>query len=203
MYHILFNNELYKEDENLKDIMKEANILISNKDQWRIIFDEKSSQNILLYLLSENNSLIIKSKENYQLSINNLNILPFLLFDNIIINKLDDVFFLEISKITPETLMNIFTYKCLLDPYILLKNIFKLNEEYIYQSFVLYLNQTIELDVNLSEFNHDIYLNNFFVNSEKYPDKYNKLFMFYLKSKLLYPFMIKYVPYHSKFKLIM
>lgn len=94
----------------------------------------------------------------------------------------------------PDKLLDLMFGKCLTDPYTLFKFL-GLNEDYMYQAFVLYLNKTIEHSSTVVNTDLIEIRNNFFKNcsmSDKDLKKYDSLLLFYLKNKKIETFNIKY-----------
>ena len=151
---------------------------------------------------------------NFTLTSNYTYLLKYFLLPINKINKLDNNYENHLIKLQPYTLLDLFTTKCLLDPYYILINVFNINEEIIYQTFVLYLNKTITksaldkfIESNESNesnnFNQEIIINNFFVNSiPARKNIYAKLLIIYLKNKQILPFNIAYKPYTSLLNMV-
>lgn len=200
MYTLILNDKLYLTDKNINTIIIQLNVLMSNGSNWMIKINN-NLENEMLNLESHENNIILKTDDNIKLDRNDIHLLPFLLFNDQKICKFTKERFYEIISLCPDTLVDIFTYKCMIDPYTLLVEIFKINKEYIHQAFILYLNKTINSGNDICQFNYNVVIKNFFVNSENYPEDFNKLFMFYLKARQIYPFMINYNLYSSKFNI--
>lgn len=151
----------------------------------------KISENI------NNNSFNIKLDEdtytiNYSLS-GKINIVPYLLLNNTKLIEFFNKFDLKSTIMNnSEIILYLFFHTIWTDPYDYLVNLFKINEESIYQSFIFFLNKTTSESNNIENFNPIEILKGFFINCNEIPSKYNSLFLFYLKSKKILPFKLLY-----------
>ncbi len=105
-------------------------------------------------------------------------------------NELD-----EKDLLKPDILLDLMFKKCLTDLYILVKFL-GLNEDHIYQAFVLYLNKTIEYSPTVINTDLVEIRDNFFENcnmSDEDIKKYDSLLLFYLKNKKIETFSVKYI----------
>ena len=99
--------------------------------------------------------------------------------------------------LNPKILLDMMFKKCLTDPYTLIKFV-GLNEDHMYQTFVLYLNKTIEHSPTIANTDLIEIRDNFFKNCSM-PDKdlkkYDSLLLFYLKNKKIETFSVKYTQF--------
>ncbi len=108
-------------------------------------------------------------------------------------NKLND------NILKPDKLLDLMFQKCLTDPYTLFKFL-ELNEDYLYQAFVLYLNKTIEYSPTVVNTDLVEIRDNFFKNcsiSNNDLKNYDSILLFYLKNKKIETFSIKYTNLES------
>jgi len=204
MFYIKINNEIITQNVNLYDIIINFNEMLSTNDNTYDINYINNDQNTIIIELEFNNKNIkLESDNEIKLSCENIILLPFFIFPKNVLDKLDIVDLSLITKLNPQLLLDVFTYnKSLLNPYYVLSKIFHINDDFIYQSFILYLNNTISVSIEKSQFNVDIIVNNFICHNTFNNSKYKNLFMYYIGSKQILPFRIKYQKYVSKFDLI-
>ena len=87
-----------------------------------------------------------------------------------------------------ELILNLFLCECMMSPYFIFQ-LFEINEDYIYQTFIMFLNKTVHTNKEIDENNKNesiiltSIIKDFFKNEIIYPKKYEKLFKFYLKQK--------------------
>lgn len=174
--------------ESIDAMMLELNSILSN------LYDEHNS---LISIECINKTIIYKINKTVLIS----NLMPIELkyFPYLVLHKNIISQHLIQNQMTPEFLLNIFTSKkCIINPYNVLINIFNINEELIYQTFILFLNKTIFNNHKTNSLNLSDVFKNFFINDNNIDHiKYNRLFTYYLSAKKIYPFMIKYEPYVS------
>lgn len=189
MYCIEFKSmKIINSYENIENMLISLNEILSK------LYDEN---NVPIDIEVIGNKIVYKSNDNIITS----NIIPYniqyLQYLTLHKNNLAGNFNIEAS----EYLLNIFTYKkCLMDPYIVLLNIFKINEELIYQTFILFLNKTIFNNHTINQLDLNNIFGDFFINhSAINHKKYNRLFTYFLSAKEIYPFMINYEKHISIF----
>jgi len=177
--------------ENIETMIYELNTILSTLyDENKSLISIEKTDKMIIYKVNEH--IIISNLIPYDLEY-----FPFLVLHNSIMSQH------TVKNITPEYLLNVFTSKkCIINPYNVLINIFNINEELIYQTFILFLNKTIFNNHKTNSLNLTDIFNNFFINNNNINHKkYNRLFTYYLSAKEIYPFMINYVPYISIFDL--
>lgn len=173
--------------ETLETMLIGLNIILSDLyDETKMLINIEQINDTFVYKIGEN--MMVSNKIPARLSY-----LQFVLLHKNVLSQHN------INNITPEVLLDIFTSKyCFSNPYNILLNIFNVNEELIYQTFILFLNKTITNNHETNPLNLDNVFNNFFINNSTIDhQKYNRLFTYYLSAKKIYPFMIRYNPYIS------
>ena len=212
MFHIKINNEIQIQSDNLDDIIIHFNEILStanndndnDNDTHNIKYINDHHQNAIVIELEFNNKNIkLESDIITKLTLNDIYLLPFFIFSKNKLNKMNVDDLLHIINLNPQSLLDIITYdESLLNPYVVLSKIFHMNDDFIYQSFILYLNKTISIDTSQSQFNINAIVDNFIYHSTFNNQKYKNLFMYYISSKQILPFKIKYQKYISKFNLL-
>lgn len=208
MYYVKINNEILVQKNDLFDIVIEFNEILS-KLYVNVNVNEKDIPN---YILSINKKIIIQIEVNNKniilesdipsnLSVNDIYLLPFFIFSKNDLINIDSNDITLITQLNPQSLLDIFTYNnSLLNAYFVLSEIFHVSDHCIYQTFTLYLNKTIYINPETTKFNMDTIIGNF-VKNDNFIDnlKYKNLFIYYIASKQIFPFKIKYEKYISKF----
>ena len=201
-YFIRKNSITLSVNKNIKEILLELNIILSNlyNEYKNILFSVKEPDNMLEFKI---NDIIVES--NIILS---LNIIPYLLLNKDLLSKLSQNDLYKLIKLDPEFLLNVITYdKCLINPYYLLIKLININEEALYQTFILYLNKSISCNTEMEKIDLTNITKTFLINcdnkicTEYTYKKYDKLLTYYISAKKITPFMIKFTPYSSLFYL--
>jgi len=191
MYHIenkLTNTtNLY---EDIDSMLIGLNTILSGLyDESNVLIDIEEKDDMIIYKINDTilTSNIIPNKLNY---------FPYFVLPKTILSQ---YFTNHFMNITSEFLLNVFTSKkCIADPYNVLLNVFHVNEELIYQTFILFLNKTILNNHKTNPLNLTDVFENFFIRNHQINHKnYNRLFTYFLSAKKIYPFMIKYENYVS------
>ena len=121
--------------------------------------------------------------------------LPYFLFNKDTITTLDEEYISNIINLNPRYLADVFTQKCLSDPYHVITKVFKLGEELIYQTYIHYLNKTISVADDITKIDLTQISKCFFINNDAPANKYNTLLLKYLKQRSLPPFIIIFKQY--------
>jgi len=202
------NTEILLSDDNPDTIFTFVNQFLSMKTDIVTMYkcqqNDECRQNDNYYSLIHwkvNDCEYILESLDDELSVVYLIYLPHMLFNGKTLQNINDEYLEKIIKLEPTYLCDLFVQKCMTDPFILLVNVFRLNEELIYQIFVHYLNQTIEAVDVINNIDLNMVVKMFFINNSENSDKYSKLFMKYLKMKQLMPFMIAYKEYNICIKI--
>ena len=205
MFRIKINNIIQMQNDNLNDIIVNFNKILSiineTEKKEKYVIKNNDSQNVIIELEFDNKNIKLESDNPITLSYEMIHLFPFFIFHKNTLINMDDNDLLLITKLNTQLLLDVFAYdKLLLDPFYILSNIFHVPNDCIYQIFVLYLNKTISINHELSQFNMDIIIDNF-INNNIYTKKlkFENLLMYYVSSKKILPFRIKYQKYVSKF----
>lgn len=104
-----------------------------------------------------------------------------------------------LKKLSCDTLATVMTQKCLTDPYVLLIEILGYDLSYMYQTYVYYLNSTIQKTemqnmVDLPQISKDFFSNGYY--GGKF---FNDILFFYIQKRDLTPLNIKYTKYSSSY----
>lgn len=207
MFELIVNNQSKKYNDNdIEECLIEFNSLLSSENSQNINPNNDLSKVCIISVKSNDNIIKIMNNSGDEYKMNDVKLIKYFLFKKSVldkINKINKNFHNKLEKLCPEILLDIFTSKkCLIDPYYVFIKIFKINENHIYQTFILYLNKTIRINDVIVKFDSDVIIDNFF-SSNNYNNKtyinnhYEKLLLFYLKQKQIYPFMIKFNNYVS------
>lgn len=175
--------------ESIESMLIDLNTILSNLyDEINSLINIEKTDKIIIYKCNE---VVLTSN----LIPQNLNYFPYVVLHKNILQQH------SVKDITPEFLLNVFTSKkCLVSPYDVLLKVFNVNEELIYQTFILFLNKTIFNNQKTNPLNLTDVFNIFFINDGQIDHKnYNRLFTYFLSAKKIYPFMIRYEPYVSIF----
>ena len=126
---------------------------------------------------------------------------PFFIFHKDILANINENDLSLIIKLNPQSLLDIFTHaKSLINPYYVLSKIFNIADSYMYQAFILYLNKSISYNNETSHFDINLIINGFVFNNDYANNlKFKNLLMYYISSKKILPFKIKYQKYISSF----
>lgn len=204
MFYIKINNLIQMQNDNLNDIIINFNKILSiinETEKGKYVIKNNDSHNVIIELEFDNKNIKLESDNTITLSHEMIHLFPFFIFSKNTLINMDDNDLLLITKLNTQLLLDVFTYdKLLLDPFYILSNIFHVPNDCIYQIFVLYLNKTISINHELSQFNMDIIIDNFIndnIHTKKL--KFKNLLMYYISSKKILPFRIKYQKYVSKF----
>ena len=190
MYEIYVgNNKLYN-NENIDEIIIHFNKILSRYHDYNISLTVKIKNNdIIIY--TNDNIITLKNNNGLNFTINKAYLLLFLILNKKIIANVD---IKNIVKFNPYCILDIMTFTdCMINPYDILIHLFHINEELIYQTFILYLNKTVTINNKPNHLDINKIFNNFFQNN-KYIcsiDKYHKLFSFYLLNKKFRTFIEK------------
>jgi len=206
MYYIKVDNEAIFTENNLDDAIADFNKIISKlkeNKETKIVYCANIDSTVIITLEVNGKSIILESELEQKLSSNHLYLLPFFIFNKDVLLKLDTDTLKNIINLRPEMLLDILTYdNCLLDPFYVLLKLFNINEEYIYQTYILYLNKTLINSKDATELDIDKITNGFILSEEFVDgDKYKNLFMHYCSLRKLLPFMMTYNKYISLFDL--
>lgn len=204
MYHIKTNNNIIYSGNTIYNTLNELNALLS--DLFKINEKNKytlhgSNNNIIDF---EYNDIKIKVSLNGTNQLNklndkNLDLFPLFIFDKNKLLELNEIDIKNIKLGNPKIFMEILTYKnYLMNPYYVLKNLFNVKDEMLYQIFILYLNNTIKIENDITAIKSEIIIKNF-IDNDTDIIPYNNLFKYYLAARKIYPFMIRYEYYNSKF----
>ncbi|ARF11571.1 hypothetical protein Klosneuvirus_2_7 [Klosneuvirus KNV1] len=176
--------------ENIEAMIYGLNTILSTLyDENKSLISIEKTDKMIIYKVNEH--IIVSNLIPYDLKY-----LPYLVLHKNILSQY------PVKDTIPDFfLLNVFTSKkCIINPYNVLINIFNINEELIYQTFILFLNKTIFNNHKTNPLNlTDIFKNFFIDNNNIDHKKYNRLFTYYLSAKEIYPFMIKYDSYISIF----
>lgn len=199
MYEIYVNNNMLHSNHNIDGLIQQFNNILSKFNNYKIPLNiVVNNHSIIIH--TNDNVITLKNENGIELDENSLYLLPFFVLNSKIISQLHINKLKEIIKLNPYYLLDIMTFSdCMIDPYYLLIKLFKVNEEVLYQTFILYLNKTITIHNKSNKININTIINNFFYMKKNVIDinKYYKLFSFYLSNKKLLPFMINFTPYIS------
>jgi len=204
MFYIKINNLIQMQNDNLNDIIINFNKILSiinETEKGKYVIKNNDSHNVIIELEFDNKNIKLESDNTITLSHEMIHLFPFFIFSKNTLINMDDNDLLLITKLNTQLLLDVFTYdKLLLDPFYILSNIFHVSTDCIYQIFVLYLNKTISINHELSQFNMNIIIDNFTNNNIHTKNlKFENLLMYYISSKKILPFRIKYQKYVSKF----
>ena len=204
MYYLKVDDEAIFTENNLTDAIAGFNKIVSalkeNKETKVIYYNDEKK---IIKLEVNGKSIILESDIEQKLTFEHLHLLPYFIFNKEMLTKLDTDTFKNIMNLRPEMLLDILTYdNCLLDPFYVLLKLFDINEEYIHQTYILYLNKTLLNSKETNELELDKITNGFILFNEFVDvDKYENLFIHYCSLKKLLPFMITYNKYVSLFDL--
>jgi hypothetical protein len=182
-------------NDNLEETMKCLNITLSElQDEYgKKITIDKKPDNTLEFIMNdiyiETNVCLTQDKVHY------------LLFNKKIIQKLSENDLAKLKNLEPDMILNIFTHnQCMINPYYLFIKILNTNEEAFYQTFILYLNKSISQNNEIEKIDMSMIIETFFnkCDNVNYAN-YKRLLNYYLATKRILPYMIKFVPYHSNF----
>ena len=199
MYEIYVNNNMLHSNHDIDGLIQQFNKILSNFHDYKIPLNVVVNNNSII-IHTNDNVITLKNEDGINFDENSLYLLPFFILNYKIISQLNINKLKEIIKLNPYYLLDIMTFTdSMLDPYYLLIKLFKVNEEVIYQTFILYLNKTITIHNKSNQVNINTIINSFFYMKKNVTDinKYYKLFSFYLSNKKLLPFMINFTPYIS------
>ena len=200
MYQINYEDDLITYN-NIDDALLDLNKVLSNTENKNIIeFSVLTDLNTIKFSNIDGNNITFK----YDKKLDYPSI-PYFIFKDSILQNINFNIIEDIQLMHPETLLNIMTYNgSILNPYKVLIEIFNIPEEFLFQAFILFLNKTVSSEENPLKINIDSIYGSFFINYKKIIneipiDKYHKLLMFYMSSKKILPFMLKFNQYSSKF----
>lgn len=200
MYRIYINNNIVHLNTDIDKVVRELNKILSKYHDYKIpLTIEKTDRCIIVR--TNDTVIILDSDEDIILTVNDIHLLPYFLLNfnrvgDVITYKLDGIINLD-----PHYILDLITFKdCMIDPYYLLVKLFNINEELIYQTFILYLNKTIKITSQPNKIDINEIIDDFLYTRNNLDDinKYYKLFSFYVSNKKLLPFMITYSPYISQ-----
>ena len=199
MFFLKLNEEIIME-KKFKNILIIFNNFLSNVNETIKIINHKD-KNSFIEIQTEQFNIILGHEIKNKLSQKNISLLPFFIFRKKTLEKLNINYLENLIKLDSYLILNILIYyDCLLDPFYILLNVFNLNKEIIYQTFVLYLNKSlfqnnINNEIKMNKISEDFLNNN--ENNDSLIMDCNKLLIYYIKAKQIYPFVIKYEKYNS------
>jgi hypothetical protein len=187
---VKLNYSLSKELDKNPDLIIEESLSKLQFEKNNEYLGVWKTDHLFIYLSHETNNSHLDSKYLY--------LLPYFLLNKELIRGMTDETYDRIVKLDPHILLEIFTYsKNITHPYNLLTQLYHLNEEIVYQIFILYLNKTLKVTEELVEFHYDTIINHFHPQMQD-PESYHQLLLYYLKAKQILPFNVHFQPYKSQ-----
>ena len=202
--HINNNKEILLSENNSDVVFVFLNQILSKETNISTMYDCQQNDNYYSLIHWKMNDYVYTLESiDDKLPIGYLTYLPYMLFNEGVLKVADIEYLQKIIELEPKYLCDLFVQKCMTDPFILLVDVFGLNEELIYQVFVYYLNRTVDVVDEVHKMDLIMVVEMFFVNSldRDNINKYSKLFLKYLKMKQLMPFMIAYKKYEVIFNI--
>jgi len=191
MYEFYIGNNLVCQDNNIDKVG-----LLMNK-----VLSQYNDCGIPLNVEIKGSGVVIKTYDNTMRLENaiftpaNLDILPYFLLNakrlwELQADKMD-----QVVALNPHGILDVMTYRdWLINPYLLLTELFHINEELLYQTFILYLNKTISQHTQPNKVVIGDIVKDFGVGDVT---RYYGLYSFYMHNKKILPFMSVYKPYVS------
>ncbi|QKF93636.1 hypothetical protein QKU48_gp0178 [Fadolivirus algeromassiliense] len=198
-FEIYVNIDKHYSNNNIEEVILYFNKIITKYNDYKIPFTIVIT-NISITIKTYDNTIILKNLNGLNITQNDIYLLPLFILNNKYIKQISVDKLREIIELNPNSILDILMCKeVMIDPYYLLVNLFNVNEELIYQTFILYLNKTISIANEANKININNIINDFFNDRKNVINinKYHKLFSFYMSNKKILPFMIEYNPYKS------